>query len=55
MSIAKLAYANFQINAICGLLATFFLVLILVLLGISYGYILWVVFHLKLQMPITRH
>lgn len=40
MGMAKLACANTHINAICGLLAAFFLVFILVWVGISYGYIL---------------
>ncbi|XP_008708940.1 olfactory receptor 52J3-like [Ursus maritimus] len=49
MGIAKLACANIQINAIYGLFVASFLVLVLVLVGISYGYILHAVFRLKSQ------
>lgn len=49
MGIAKLACANIRINAIYGLFAASFLVFFLILVGISYGYILHTVFHLKSQ------
>ncbi|XP_014695429.1 olfactory receptor 52J3-like [Equus asinus] len=53
MGIAKLACASVQINAMYGLFVASFLVLVLVLVGISYGYILHTVFHLK--SPDARH
>lgn len=49
MGIAKLACANIQINAIYSLFVASFIVLVLVLVGISYGYIIHAVFRLKLQ------
>lgn len=49
MGIAKLSCANIQINAIYGLFVASFLVLGLVLVGISYGYIFRAVFRLKSQ------
>ncbi|KAM9221795.1 LOW QUALITY PROTEIN: uncharacterized protein PS065_010161 [Dugong dugon] len=48
MGIAKLACANI-FNAIYGLFVASFLVLDLILVGISYGYIIQVVFRLKSQ------
>ncbi|XP_072583554.1 olfactory receptor 52J3-like [Vulpes vulpes] len=49
MGIAKLACTSIQINAIYGLFVASFLVLVLVLVGISYGSILCAVFRLKSQ------
>ncbi|XP_057606745.1 olfactory receptor 52J3-like [Hippopotamus amphibius kiboko] len=46
MGIAKLACASIQINAIYGLFVASFLIFELVLVGISYAYILHEVFHL---------
>ncbi|XP_049747256.1 olfactory receptor 52J3-like [Elephas maximus indicus] len=49
MGIAKLACADIQINAIYGLFVASFLVFDLILVGISYGYIIQAVFRLKSQ------
>ncbi|XP_027436038.1 olfactory receptor 52J3 [Zalophus californianus] len=49
MGIAKLSCGNIRINAIYGLFVVSFFVLNLVLIGISYVYILQAVFHLPSQ------
>lgn len=49
MGIGEMAYANMRINAIYGLFVVSFLVIGLVLVGISYGYVFCAVFYLISQ------
>ncbi|XP_032751692.1 LOW QUALITY PROTEIN: olfactory receptor 52J3-like [Rattus rattus] len=52
MGIAKLSCGNIHINAVYGLFVVSLFLLNLVLIGISYGYILCVVFRLHLMMHV---